>query len=156
MFLSFRRRSFVMGYLEQTLGFFDAIKKFLPKVSIAQEYHNAPSEQFPTQTDLMTYLIERITPAGWASLDASEGGQEILIQATSDSINTCKEEVDVIAIARQLGLDALADTLVTSHDRTMHHMPQASPLEIAEVAHGVFVHHFGLTPQYRLEGWLES
>ena len=138
------------------MGFLDAIKKLLPKVSIAQEYHKAPSEQFPAQTDLMIHLIERIAPDGWASFDASEGGKEILIQATSESINMCKEEVDVTAIARQLGLDALADTLVTSHDRTMHHMPQASPREIAEVAHGVFVHHFGLTPHYRLEGWLES
>ena len=139
-----------MGILEKFKGLFS-------KKSVVRENYNAPSDRFSTQTDLVAYLVERIGPEGWATFEVSENGQNFVIQVTGESINTCTEEVDLPSIARRIGLCTHAETIdVNSRDKTLHHLPHASPRELAEVVHSIFLHHFKLNLAYRLEGWLES
>lgn len=82
-----------------------------------------------------------------------------MIQAIPDSINTRRERLDVAAIARRIGLSPLAEVIeqeqIRTGDPTMHVIKNPSPHEMAEIIHGIFVHHHQFPSDYRLECWIE-
>lgn len=118
----------------------------------------APSPEFPKQADAMAHVIRQIRSEGWATFEASDGKRDIIVQVTPDSVNTCREEVDIPGIARKIGLSALAQAIEDEGitDRTAHRLPGASAEEIAEIVHGVFLHHYGLPQDYGVDCSLDD
>jgi hypothetical protein len=145
------------------MGFFRIIKSILAAAGktsgFSVEGFSAPSREFATQVEVIAYVMGKTPEHGWASfVPCSE--HRTIIQATPDSINTCTEKVDAAAIARRIGVTALAEVIeeeqIRTGDPTMHVIKNTSPHEMAEIIHGIFVHHYGFPPDYRLECWIES
>ncbi len=142
------------------MGFLQKLKNALASAAPTKVEATGPGEQYATAVDAIAAVIEQMTDDRWATTEVEDRGKTLIIQVSGDQINTCTEEVDVVAIARKLGLTALATVLENEArrhgDRTLHHLPDASPREIAEIVNGIFLHHYHAAPNYRVHAWLES
>lgn len=119
----------------------------------------APSPEHPHQVDAIASLIARLDEDQWATFEArNPPGESVVIEVAGPpayGINTCTEEIDLPAIARAIGLTAVADAITPGgerDDRTMHTAPGASAAELAELVNAIFRHHHRLPPEYVVEG----
>jgi hypothetical protein len=119
---------------------------------------SAPTAEFPHQVDAIEHVISNIEQNRYATFVANNGSRDLIIQATPDSINTCKENVDAAEIARKIGLSAIAELIEESRsikrDHTTHHVPNASARELAELVNAIYIHHYRLSAQYSIEARL--
>lgn len=124
----------------------------------------APSTDYPTPVDMFERLIAELLANwpidGWAHIEALvPDDQPIVIQISPpDIVNTCLDSVDLPAILKQVGLDALAGVAaqVNDNDRTLWRLPDATPAELAQVVHALLARHNELGDHYQTRGWLEA
>jgi hypothetical protein len=109
---------------------------------------------------LLTELRDNWHEGGWATFEVERKGAEpIIVQAGADGVvNACVDEVDLPALLRDVGLDALAALTVPTEppDRSLWTIPNAAPAELAQAVHAVFARHHALGDAYRVRGWLEG
>lgn len=150
------------------MEFFDRLRKALSsgtprdKNSATEWGHViAPSVRYPTAIEAIAALLPEAKSWQWATFEADRlDGEAAIIEVHGATINTCNEEVDLRAIARAIGLDALADAInvggASGDDHSLHNVPRANVAEIAELVNAVYIHHYQLRTDYRIEGYLQD
>ena len=122
----------------------------------------APSEAYPTPVHMYEHLLADLRDnwheGGWATLRAVRPAP-IVVQVTPDGdVNAGLDQVDLPAMLRRAGLDALADATSTTHpgDRSCWRVRDATPAELAQAVHAIFSVHHALGADYAVIGWLEG
>jgi len=109
---------------------------------------------------LLSELRDNWHAGGWAHLQAERDGAEpLVVQVGADGVvNACLEQVDLPALLRGVGLDAVADLAAPTDppDRSLWTIPNAAPAELAQAVHAIFAVHHALGDEYRVRGWLEG
>lgn len=122
----------------------------------------SPTATYPTQVDLFEHVIDEMLrnwhTDGWAHFQVDDPDEIVVQVAPPSTLNTCDQSVDVPHVLREMGLTALADLAAPcdEDDRTLWSLPHATPAEIAQAVHAVFLHHHDLASHYEVKGWLEA
>ena len=142
------------------MGIFDTLKGFLGNGGEGHFSAEYPSAQYDSAAALIeaaaTKLLELDDTGLWATFTAERPiGDAALIQTTEDTVNTCRENVDIARVLKAARLHDLVP-LVEPMGDCLYAVGEPTPANMAAVVDAIFVHHFRLRPNYPVHGQIEG
>jgi len=120
----------------------------------------APSAEYPTARAAIEAIVRahpKIGESGdWLTFEAGDETRSAIIEIGDHRANFGTTRVDLPAVLRDAGLDALAECVRPAgrngNDPTLWLIDDASPEELTEIVDFAFTRVFGLGPSYRVNG----
>lgn len=118
-----------------------------------------PSDEYPTPRPLIETAISKLMTSGlaeggWANFETDGERGEIVIQATTEYVNTCNEWVDIAALLRAAGEHELAGRTSPTRKGIVE-IRDATARDLAIAVDAVFRAHYQLPAGYALRASLE-